>query len=87
MQRKIQAAQSARALTKRDVEVLMNSYDANPQQALTRALRIVTGMPNATWKSLVAQVSTALEDRELLYSADQSCLDQLAEQLNERRII
>ena len=87
VQRKIKAAQSARALTKRDVEVLMNSYDANPQQALTHALRVVTGMPNATWKSLVAQVSTALEHRELLYSADQSCLDQLAEQLNERRII
>lgn len=87
VQRKIQAAQLARALTKRDVEDLMNNFDDNPQQALTHALRIVIGMPNASWRSLVAQVSPDLEHRELLYGANQSSLDKLAEQLNERRTL
>ena len=76
-----------RSLTKRDAEDLMNNYDADPQQALTKALRIVTGMPNASWRSLVAQVSPDLEHRELLYGADQSSLDKLAQHLNERRSI
>jgi hypothetical protein len=87
VQRKIQAAQLARTLTKRDVEDLMNNFDDNPQQALTHALRIVTGMPNASWRSLVAQVSQDLEHQELLYDANQSSLDKLAQQLNEQRTL
>jgi len=87
IQRKIKAAQLARALTKRDAEELMNSYDANPLQALTHALRIVTGMPNASWNSLIAQVSTDLKQRKLLYAFDQQCLDQLAQGLNESRTL
>jgi hypothetical protein len=87
VQRKIQAAQLARTLTKRDVEDLMNDYDDNPQQALNHALRIVTGMPNASWKSLIAHIYSDLEHRELFYKADQQCLDQLARHLNEQRTI
>jgi hypothetical protein len=87
IQRKIKAAHLARALTKRDAEELMNSYDANPLQALTHALRIVTGMPNASWNSLIAQVSTDLKQRKLLYAFDQQCLDQLAQGLNESRTL
>ena len=87
VQRKIQAAQLVRALTKRDVEDLMNNFDDNPQQALTHALRIVTGMPNASWRSLIAHIYSDLEHRELFYKADQQCLDQLARHLNEQRTI
>ncbi len=87
VQRKIQAAQLARALTKRDVEDLMNNFDDNPQQALTHALRIVTGMPNASWKSLIAHIYSDLEHRELFYKADQQSLDQLVRQLNEGRTL
>jgi hypothetical protein len=87
IQRKIKAARLARALTKRDAEDLMNSYDANPLQALTHALRIVTGMPDASWNSLIAQVTTDLNQRKLLYTFDQQCLDQLAQRLNESRTL
>jgi hypothetical protein len=87
VQRKIKAAQLARALTKRDVEDLMNDYDDNAQLALTHALQIVTGMTNASWKSLAAQISSDLDQRELLYNTDQTCLDQLAQHLNEKRTI
>jgi len=66
VQRKIQAARWARTLTKRDVENLMNNYDINPQQALTHALRIVTGMPNASWKTLVSHASPDPDHREPL---------------------
>ena len=85
MQRKIQAAQLARTLTKRDVEDLMNNYDINPQQALVQALRIVTGMPNASWKTLIDLSITDKQQSELLQTLDQQSLDQLAQRLNERR--
>jgi hypothetical protein len=87
VQRKIQAAQWARVLSKRDVENLMNNYDDNPQYALTLALRIVIGMPNASWKTLVSHISLNPDHRELLYGADQLSLDKLAQQLNERRTL
>jgi hypothetical protein len=87
VQRKIQAAQLARVLSKRDVENLMNNYDDNPQYALTLALRIVIGMPNASWKTLVSHISLNPDHRELLYGADQLSLDKLAQQLNERRTL
>jgi hypothetical protein len=87
VQRKIRAAHLARSLTKYDAENLMNNFDDNPQQALLHALRIVTGMPYASWKTLIAHVVPDLERRELFYSADQQCLDQLAQQLNEQRTL
>ena len=87
MQRKIQASQLARALTKRDVEDLMNNYDINPQQALTHALRIATGMPNASWKTLIDLSFTDTQQSELLQTLDQQSLDQLVRQLNEKRTL
>ena len=87
LKRNIQALQLARTLTKRDVEDLMNDYDDNPQQALMFALRIATGLPNASWKTLVNHASPDPDHRELLYGANQACLDQLAQQLNERRTL
>jgi len=87
VQRKIQAAQLARVLTKRDVENLMNNYDDNPQQALTHALRIVTGMHNASWKTLIDLRFTDTQQSELLQTLDQQSLDQLVRQLNEGRTL
>ena len=87
MQRKINASHLARPLTKRDAEHLMDDYDTNPQQALTHALRIVTGMPNASWKSLIAHLTQDEQQRELLINLDQHSLDQLAQRLNESRTL
>ena len=87
VQRKIQSAQLARALTKRDVEDLMSNYDDDPQQALARAIRIVTGMPNASWKTLIDLSITDEQQSKLLQKLDQQSLDQLAQQLNERRTL
>ena len=87
VQRKIQSAQLAHALTKRDVEDLMSNYDDDPQQALARALRSVTGMPNASWKTLIDLSITDEQQSKLLQKLDQQSLDQLAQQLNERRTL
>ena len=87
VQRKINASHLARPLTKRDAEHLMEDYDTNPQQALTHALRIVTGMPNASWKSLIAHLTQDEQQREFLIDLDQHSLDQLAQRLNESRTL
>jgi hypothetical protein len=87
VQRKIQAAQLARVLTKRDVENLMNNYDDNPQEALTHALRIATGTPNASWKTLIDLCFADTQQSELLQTLDQQSLDQLVRQLNEGRTL
>jgi len=87
VQRKIDATRAARLLSKRNTENLMNNYDINPQQALTHALRIATGMPNASWKTLIDLCFTDKQQSELLQTLDQQSLDQLARQLNERRTL
>ena len=87
LQRKINASHLARPLTKRDAEHLMNDYDTNPQQALTHALRIVTGMPNASWKSLITHSTQDDQQRDFLIDLDQHSLDQLAQRLNESRTL
>ena len=87
VQRKIDATREARPLSKRDAENLMNNYDINPQQALIRALRIVTGMPNASWKTLIDLCFTDKQQSEPLQTLDQQSLDQLAQRLNERRTL
>jgi hypothetical protein len=87
VQRKIDAARVARPLSKRDAENLINSYDINPQQALTKALRIATGMPNASWKTLIDLCFTDTQQSELLQTLDQQSLDLLVRQLNEQRTL
>jgi len=74
-------------LSKRDAENLMNNYDINPQQALVRALRIATGMPNASWRTLIDLSFTDEQQSELLQTLDQQSLDQLVRQLNEGRTL
>ena len=87
VQRKIDATRTARPLSKRDAENLMNNYDINPQQALMLALRITTGMSNASWNTLIDLCFTDKQQSELLQTLDQQSLDQLAQQLNERRTL
>jgi hypothetical protein len=73
------------ALTKADVERLLTDYDADPIDALTRALRRVLRMPDATWPELLAAAPIDADRRQLLLSAEQASLDRLAAELNERR--
>jgi hypothetical protein len=47
----------------------------------------VTGMPNASWKTLIDLSITDEQQSKLLQKLDQQSLDQLAQQLNERRTL
>ena len=73
------------ALTKAQVERLLDDYDADPIGALTTALRRVLRMPDATWPELLAAAPIDAGRRQLLLSGDQASLDRLAAELNERR--
>ena len=73
------------ALTKAEVERLLTDYDADPIGALTNALRTVLRMPDATWPELLAAAPIDAGRRQLLLSAEQAALDQLAAELNEQR--
>lgn len=72
-------------LKKVDAERLLADYDADPIAALTSALRIVLDMPDAEWAALLAAAPLDDGRRQRLREADESTLDQLAAELNERR--
>ena len=72
-------------LKKLDVERLLTAYDADPIGALTAALRTVLHLPKATWAELLDAAPIDPGRRQLLLSADEASLDQLAAELNERR--
>ena len=72
-------------MKKVDVERLLTDYDADPIAALTAAMRKVLHMPDATWAELLDAARIDAARRQLLLSADEASLDQLAAELNERR--
>ena len=72
-------------LKKTQVERLLADYDADPVAALGAALRIVLDMPDAEWAALLASTPLDVTRRRLLIESDESSLDQLAAELNERR--
>lgn len=85
LQRRIDAAHNARSLTKADVELLMNSYDAEPELALERALRVVLGRPFARFVDLVALTPCDDAACARLLKGETGELDALARLLNESR--
>ena len=72
-------------LKKTDAEQLLADYDTDPVAALSAALRIVLDMPGAKWAALLAATPLDATRRRLLIESDESSLDQLAAELNERR--
>jgi len=72
-------------LKKTQVERLLVDYDTDPVAALSAALRIVLDMPDAEWAALLAATPLDATRRRLLIERDESSLDQLAAELNERR--
>ncbi len=74
-----------RRLRKSDAEQLLAEYDTDPVVALTRALQIVLDLPGADWMTLLAAAPIDATRRRLLFDSDQSTLDELVSELNERR--
>jgi hypothetical protein len=78
---------SVAGLTKRAVEELLATYDADPVGALTVALRIVLGRHDATWPEVVAAAGFDDTRRAALLIGEERSLDALAAELNERRTL
>jgi hypothetical protein len=74
-------------LTKRDVEALLSRYDADPVAALTVALRIVLGRPGDGFEALVTAAPLDDRRRRSLLERDVRALDELAQNLNESRML
>jgi hypothetical protein len=83
-------ARGARAiarLTKREVEVLLRDFDADPISALTVALRVILDRPGAEWPELVAAAQLSDTRAAALLTGEQRTLDGLAAELNELRTL
>lgn len=78
-------------LTKRDVERLLDDYDADPVSALTRALAIVhddlgaAPGDDSAFDDLVRRCDLDPDTTAALLSRDIRALDHLARSLNEQR--
>lgn len=72
-------------LKKVHAERLLAGYDADPIAALTSAMRVVLEMPDAEWPALLAAAPIDDDRRRRLLAADETTLDQLVAELNERR--
>jgi hypothetical protein len=81
LERRFAAETASKALSKRDVETLMNSYDSNPRDALEEALRVVTGRHRSSFETLVQLLQLPRD----LIEGHAAALDSLARELNEDR--
>jgi hypothetical protein len=72
-------------LSKRDVERLLDDYDADPVASLTRALGRVLDRPEAGWTELVTAAPVDGARRAALLAREAGALDELARELNEVR--
>jgi hypothetical protein len=85
IQRKMNAERKRALLTKHDVEKLLATYDTQPIDALSTALRKCLGMPHATWQTLVEVAIPDAHEHKLFLSHNIEALDSLAKRLNETR--
>jgi hypothetical protein len=74
-------------LRKRDVEVLLETYDTDPIGALTHALRHVLDDPSGSFPSLVGAAPIDDRRRALLLAHQVEALDELLAELNEVRTL
>lgn len=71
-------------LTKRHVEILMESYDSDPVASLTQALTQIVGA-FSSWDELVEALPVQRQVQERLRAHDTSAMDDLVKQLVEFR--
>jgi hypothetical protein len=85
--RRIAAQRLACRLSKRDVEMLMARFDEDPYGALSNALRIALGRPNASFETLVRLAPIDPAWRGDAIAGHVAALDRLAGLLNETRVV
>ncbi len=75
------------ALTKRDVEQLLQAYDTDPVGAVTVALRTTLDRPDLDFTALVKLAGFSCARRIRLQAHDVQALDELVAELNELRVV
>jgi len=83
----MRVAGATRRLGKRHVEQLLDRIEADPEAALTEALRVVLGCPDASWPEVVAAAPLADEERRRLLDGDVAARDALTARLVEQRTL
>ena len=74
-----------RHLTKRDVELMLATYDDDPVNALSQALSLLVGRHGLGFDQLLVEAGLSEARTSLLLARDQRALDELLVELNERR--
>jgi hypothetical protein len=64
---------------------MMAAYDTDPVDAVTTALRSLTGRTDASWEELALVAATDPDRRAALLAGDPAALDDLVTELNELR--
>jgi len=85
VQRLIGASERSRILTKRNVEHLMADINDLPTTAVLTALRLVIGLPDASWETAILMYCNFDARQSSLLNFDTTALDRLAGELNETR--
>lgn len=76
-----------RRLAKRDVEMMLATYDDAPIEALSRALTILVGREGLDFDQLIVEAGLSEARTALLMAREQGALDELVTELNERRTL
>ena len=74
-------------LSKRDIEELLDAYDADPVDAVTVALRKIVESADPTWGCLVASVPESVAAQSGLRNHDIDALDAVVKHLVENRCL
>jgi hypothetical protein len=74
-------------LTKRHAEALLAAYDAEPESAVTDALRRVLDRPDLGFDALVRLAALPADRTAALLARRTDALDELARELNEVRTL
>lgn len=76
-----------KTLTKKEVETLLESYDADPSGSLRTAVSSLFGIDCPTWDSMTVLLPERYTATGLLESQEPAAMDNLVKQLVEHRAL
>ncbi|CAB4368271.1 unannotated protein [freshwater metagenome] len=80
-------ALAVRTLTKKDIETLMSTYDADPVGSLCVAIGAMLGESITQWSDLMTHLPPSLAQSPELSRQDIAAMDSLVKLLVERRTL
>jgi len=76
-----------KTLTKKEVETLLDTYDANPEGSLRIAVSSLLGVDCPTWDSMTALMPATYTASGSLLRQEMTAMDDLVKQLVEHRAL